>query len=169
MKNQEVNDQTESIANIRKDLTCALAISKVKRIDEYTRSAVNMELDLAPGESRGYWRYHTPGKWFNQAKAIGKTNNEKATLRFNSGAEVSIIDTTFSRKAMNTRCTLYRSQRQPIKTFLPILSSCLQLEVAPKNLYSHSKIMYGLAGTPINMLAPPRSHTRCRTSSLLIR
>ena len=57
-----------------------------------------MELDLAPGESRGYWKYHTPGKWFKQAKAVGKINNEKATLLFDSGAEVSIIDTTFARK-----------------------------------------------------------------------
>ena len=98
MKYQEVTDQAESIANIRKDSTCAPAISSVKRIDEYTRSAVKMELDLAPGESRGYWKYHTPGKWFKQAKAIGKINNEKATLLFDSGAEVSIINTTFARK-----------------------------------------------------------------------
>ena len=54
VKYQEVTDQAESIANIRKDSTCAPAISSVKRIDEYTRSAVKMELDLAPGESRGY-------------------------------------------------------------------------------------------------------------------
>ncbi|OWZ03645.1 LOW QUALITY PROTEIN: hypothetical protein PHMEG_00024583 [Phytophthora megakarya] len=25
-----------------------------------------MELDLLPGESRGYWKYHAPGKWFKQ-------------------------------------------------------------------------------------------------------
>ena len=57
-----------------------------------------MELDLAPGESRGYWKYHTPEKWFKQAKAAGKINNEKATMLFDSGAEVSILDTTFARK-----------------------------------------------------------------------
>ena len=62
MKYQEVTDQAESIANIRKDSTCAPANSSVKRIDEYTRSAVKMELDLEPGESLGYWKYHTPGK-----------------------------------------------------------------------------------------------------------
>ena len=97
MKNQEVNDQAESIANIRKDSTCAPANSSVKRIDEYTRSAVKMELDLAPGESRDYWKYYTLGKWFKQAKAFGKINNEKATMLFDSGAEVSIIDTAFAR------------------------------------------------------------------------
>ena len=68
-----------------------------------------MELDLAPGESRGYWKYHTPGKWFKQAKAVGKINNEKATLLFDSGAEVSIIDTTFARKV---GCIIDETQKQ---------------------------------------------------------
>ena len=68
-----------------------------------------MELDLAPGESRGYWKYHTPGKWFKQAKAMGKINNEKATMLFDSGAEVSIIDTTFARKV---GCVIDENQRQ---------------------------------------------------------
>ena len=57
-----------------------------------------MELDLALGESRGYWKYHTPWKWFKQAKAVVKINNENAALLFESGAEISIIDTTFTRK-----------------------------------------------------------------------
>ena len=70
----------------------------MKQIDEYTRSAMKMKLDLAPGESRGYWKYYTPGMWFKQAKAIGKINNEKTTMLFDFGAEVSIIDTTFARK-----------------------------------------------------------------------
>ena len=56
-----------------------------------------MELDLEPGESR-VWKYHTTGKWVKQAKAIGKINNVKATLLFYSGADVSNIDTTFTRK-----------------------------------------------------------------------
>ena len=47
-----------------------------------------MELDLAPGESREYWKYHIPGKGFKQAKAIVKINNEKANMLFDSGAEV---------------------------------------------------------------------------------
>ncbi|CAI5746914.1 unnamed protein product [Peronospora destructor] len=68
-----------------------------------------MELNLAPGESRGYWKYYAPGKWFKQAKAAGKINNEKATLLFDSGAEVSIIDTTFARKV---GCVIDESQRQ---------------------------------------------------------
>ena len=57
-----------------------------------------MELDLAPGKWHGYCKYNTPGKWFKQLKAIGKLNDEKATMLFDSGDEVSIIDTTFARK-----------------------------------------------------------------------
>ena len=44
VKGQEVNDQAEPIAKIRKDSTCVPAISSVKRIDEYTLSVVKMEL-----------------------------------------------------------------------------------------------------------------------------
>ena len=67
-----------------------------------------MELDLAPGESRGYWKYRNMGKWFKQAKATGKNNNGKATMLFDSGAEVS-IDTTFARKV---GCVIDESQTQ---------------------------------------------------------
>ena len=70
----------------------------VKRADEYIRSAVKMCLNLAQAESRGYWKYHTPGNWFKQAKSIGKITNEKSTMLFDFRAEVSIIDTTFARK-----------------------------------------------------------------------
>uniref|UniRef100_M4BNQ1 Uncharacterized protein n=1 Tax=Hyaloperonospora arabidopsidis (strain Emoy2) TaxID=559515 RepID=M4BNQ1_HYAAE len=71
--------------------------ASVKRMNDYARSPVRMELDLAPGESRGYWKYRNIGKWFKQAKATGKNNNGKATMLFDSGAEVS-VDTTFARK-----------------------------------------------------------------------
>ena len=70
----------------------------MKRVDDYARSPVRMELNLTPGESRGYWNYTLPEKWFKQAKAAGKINNEKATMPFDPGAEVSILDTTFARK-----------------------------------------------------------------------
>ncbi|OWY94524.1 hypothetical protein PHMEG_00035713, partial [Phytophthora megakarya] len=68
-----------------------------------------MELDLLPGESRGYWKYHAPGKWFKQAKSTTKINNEKATLLFDLGAEVSIVDSTFARKV---GCAIDDSQKQ---------------------------------------------------------
>ncbi|POM79808.1 Hypothetical protein PHPALM_2436 [Phytophthora palmivora] len=57
-----------------------------------------MALEISPGESRGYWKYHVPDKKFKQSKAMGKINNRKATLLFDSGAEVSILDATFARK-----------------------------------------------------------------------
>ncbi|OWZ19363.1 hypothetical protein PHMEG_0006402 [Phytophthora megakarya] len=66
-------------------------ITKPSRIAEYRRSAST--LDLLPGESRGYWKYHAPGKWFRQAKIVGKIHNEKAILLLVSGVEVSIVDT----------------------------------------------------------------------------
>ncbi|POM72275.1 Reverse transcriptase [Phytophthora palmivora] len=57
-----------------------------------------MALEISPGESRGYWKYHVPDKRFKQSKAMGKFDNKKATLLFDSGAEVSILDATFARK-----------------------------------------------------------------------
>ena len=77
---------------------CLRSILSVRRHDKYARSPTKMELVLAPGESRGYCKYHTPGKWFKQAKVVGKINNEKATMLLDSGAEISIVDTAFSRK-----------------------------------------------------------------------
>ncbi|GMF39336.1 unnamed protein product [Phytophthora fragariaefolia] len=94
---EEVNRPTDAIDN-----TCELkptsALARLRRIDEFSRSETMMELDLLPGELCGYWKYHAPGKWFKQAKAVGRINNESATLLFDSGAEVSIIDTAFARK-----------------------------------------------------------------------
>ncbi|POM68045.1 LOW QUALITY PROTEIN: Hypothetical protein PHPALM_15843 [Phytophthora palmivora] len=73
-------------------------VSSLRQIDEYARSSVMMALEISPGESRGYWKYHVPDKKFKQSKAMGKINNKKATLLFDSGAEVSILDATFARK-----------------------------------------------------------------------
>ena len=49
------------------------------------------------------------GKWFKQANVAGKINNEKSTMLFDSGAEVSIIDTTFARKV---GCVVNESRTQ---------------------------------------------------------
>ena len=78
-------------------------------MDEYTRYPMKMELDLAPGESRGYWKYHTPGKWSKQANYVGKINNEKTTMLFDSGAEISIVATTFVHKV---GCVIDESRTQ---------------------------------------------------------
>ncbi|GMF20116.1 unnamed protein product [Phytophthora fragariaefolia] len=105
---QKVDTPTDAIDN-----TCELkptsAVACLSRIDEFSRSETMMELDLLPVESRGCWKYHAPGKWFKQAKAVGKISNEKATLLFDSGAEVSIIDTAFARKV---GCHIDESQKQ---------------------------------------------------------
>ncbi|OWZ04066.1 hypothetical protein PHMEG_00024099 [Phytophthora megakarya] len=63
------------------------------KIAEYRRSKT---MDPLPGESRGYWKHHSPGKWFRQAKITGKIHNEKAILLLDTGAEVSIVDTAFA-------------------------------------------------------------------------
>ena len=74
----------------------------------YRKEAV-MTLDLLPGESRGYWKSYAPEKWFKQAKASGKINNICANLLFDFGAEVSILDIAFARKA---GCQIDTSERQ---------------------------------------------------------
>ena len=108
-KDREIYDPINPITNMHNDFTLVSSISSVKRVNDYARSPVRMELDLAPRESRGYWKYHTFGKWFKQAKAVGTINNEKATMLFDSGAEVSILDTTFARKV---GCVIDDSQTQ---------------------------------------------------------
>ncbi|POM64179.1 LOW QUALITY PROTEIN: Reverse transcriptase [Phytophthora palmivora] len=86
------------------DNTCDLlekstaTVSSIRQIDEHARSSVMMALEISPGESRGYWKYHVPDKKFKQSKAMGKINNKKATLLFDSGVEVSILDVTFAHK-----------------------------------------------------------------------
>ncbi|OWZ11734.1 hypothetical protein PHMEG_00015202 [Phytophthora megakarya] len=75
-------------------------ITKPSRIAEYRGSGCTSTstLDLLPGESRGYWKHLAPGKWFRQAKIIRKIHNEKVILLLYTGADVSIVDTSFARK-----------------------------------------------------------------------
>ena len=69
----------------------------MKRADEYTLSSMKMELDVAPGESCGFLKYHTPVKWCKQAKAVGKINMINIIFCLIRRRD-SIIDSTFSRK-----------------------------------------------------------------------
>ncbi|EGZ25049.1 hypothetical protein PHYSODRAFT_480856 [Phytophthora sojae] len=78
------------------------------RVSEHRRSG-DVVPDLLPGESRGYWKHHSLGKWFRQAKITGKINNEKSILPLGTGAEVSIVDTAFARKV---GCYIDTSQSQ---------------------------------------------------------
>ena len=66
--------------------------------NDFAREKAVMELDLLLGESRGYWKYHVPTKWFKQAKASGKINNDSANLLFDTDAEISILDVAFASK-----------------------------------------------------------------------
>ncbi|GMF44011.1 unnamed protein product [Phytophthora fragariaefolia] len=110
------------------------AVASLRRIDEFSRSETMMELDLLPGKSRGYWKYHAPGKWFKQAKAVGKINNEKAPLPFDSGAEVSIINTAFARKV---RCDIGESQKQ----------ECIRIGESMYTTVGRTRIKVTLAGS----------------------
>ncbi|OWZ14645.1 Eukaryotic/viral aspartic protease [Phytophthora megakarya] len=84
-------------------------IASLPQISEFSRSNTEVVLDLKRGESRGYWKRHSPGKWFRQAKISGRINQERATLLLDTGAGVSILDTTFARKV---GCDFDTSQRQ---------------------------------------------------------
>ncbi|ETP00050.1 hypothetical protein F441_22527 [Phytophthora nicotianae CJ01A1] len=81
---------TDNTCDLQKNRTSA--VSSLCEIDEFSRSPVVMTLDVLPGESHGYWKYHVPDKRFKQAKTMGKINNEKALLLLDSGAEVSSLD-----------------------------------------------------------------------------
>ncbi|KAE9164846.1 hypothetical protein PF002_g31503 [Phytophthora fragariae] len=85
-------------------------VSAVRRTtdDEFTREPPLDEIDLQPGERRGYWKHYAPHKWYKQAKIHGKLNNHRAVLLLDTGAEVSILDTTFAREVgclMDTEIT----------------------------------------------------------------
>uniref|UniRef100_H3H287 Peptidase A2 domain-containing protein n=1 Tax=Phytophthora ramorum TaxID=164328 RepID=H3H287_PHYRM len=73
-------------------------VSSIRRSGDYERQTSWDVIDLHPGERRGYWKYYAPDKWYRQAKIYGKLNNRRATLLLDTGAEVSIIDTTFARE-----------------------------------------------------------------------
>ena len=98
------------IGNISKVGNYPLAhVASLNKPNNFARENAVMELDLLPGESRGYWKYHAPTKWFRQAKASGKVNNDHANLLFDTGAEISILDIAFARKV---GCQIDESERQ---------------------------------------------------------
>ncbi|KAJ8525555.1 hypothetical protein ON010_g15559 [Phytophthora cinnamomi] len=66
--------------------------------DEFAREPLLDEIDLQPGERRGDWKHYAPHKWYKQAKIHGKLDNRRAVLLLDTGAEVSIVDTTFARE-----------------------------------------------------------------------
>ncbi|KAE8882198.1 hypothetical protein PF003_g33739 [Phytophthora fragariae] len=71
---------------------------KLDNANEFSRTAVVAAVNLEPGEKRGYWKTHTPEKTFRQAKVIGKVDDHRAVLMFDSGAEMSLMGIAFARK-----------------------------------------------------------------------
>ena len=77
--------------------------------NDFAREKAMMELELLPGESRGYWKYHAPTKWIKQAKASGEINNDRDNLLYDTGAEISILDVAF---ACKIGCQIVKSEQK---------------------------------------------------------
>ena len=98
-KSVKEDHRVKKIGNISKVASCSVVhVARLNDPNGFTRGDAVMELDLLPGESRRYWKNHAPSKWFQQAKASGKVNNDRANLLNDTGAEISILDIAFARK-----------------------------------------------------------------------
>ena len=58
------NNPVIPIANTCVYFSIVCLVSSVKRVNEYARSPLRMEIDLVPGRLRGSRKLYTPGKWF---------------------------------------------------------------------------------------------------------
>ena len=67
--------------------------------DEWARRPVIQRLVLAPGERRGYWKHHATAKLFQQSNVFANINNVRCRILFDTGAQVSILDSAFAREA----------------------------------------------------------------------
>ena len=109
-KSYEEDTTDKKIGNISKIGSYPVVhVACLNEPNGFAREEAVMKLDLLPGESRGFWKYHAPSKWFKQAKAFGKVNNDRANLLFDTGAEISILDIAFARKV---GCQIDESERQ---------------------------------------------------------
>ncbi|OWY98374.1 hypothetical protein PHMEG_00030876 [Phytophthora megakarya] len=54
-----------------------MKLLRPSKIAEYRRSRT---MDLLPGESRGYWKHHSPGKWFHNVYQTEGRTRIKVTL-----------------------------------------------------------------------------------------
>ncbi|OWZ20740.1 Eukaryotic/viral aspartic protease [Phytophthora megakarya] len=78
---------------VRTALTRALRVSVIRYTDEYARETSTDVIDLHPGERDiGNTTLRT------SAKIHKNLNNRKVVLLLDTGAEVSILDTTFARE-----------------------------------------------------------------------
>ncbi|OWY92910.1 hypothetical protein PHMEG_00037881, partial [Phytophthora megakarya] len=117
-------------------------IQRPSKIAEYRQSTT---MELLQGESRGYWKHHSPGKWFRQAKITGKIHNEKAILLLDTGAEVSIVDTAFASKV---GCYIDSSQIQDcvILGMDFMVSAGIRLDLAHGSISLSDEVRIQLSG-----------------------
>ncbi|OWY99755.1 Eukaryotic/viral aspartic protease [Phytophthora megakarya] len=117
--------------NARRDFETAIRFT-----DEYARETPLSAIDLQPGERRGYWKQYAPDKWYKQAKIHGKLNNRKAVLLLDTGAEVSILDTTFAREV---GCQIDTSVTQDCvgisETYFTVGKTCVKVTLAGNMIY----------------------------------
>lgn len=59
-------------------------VASMHKSDDFARVEVVMMLELLPGESRGYLRHHSLGKWSRQAKALRTINTARADMLFDN-------------------------------------------------------------------------------------
>ena len=57
-----------------------------------------MRLRLSPGERRGYWKHVVPTKSLRQTLIPAKLNDSNAKVLLDTGAEVSILSSSFARE-----------------------------------------------------------------------
>ena len=105
-------EKTDNISKIGK--YPMVHVVSLNEPNDFARENAVMELDILPGEYRGYWKQHAPTKCFKQAKASGKINNDRANLLFDTGAEISILDVAF---ACKVGCQIDESERQKCHGF----------------------------------------------------
>ncbi|GMF15042.1 unnamed protein product [Phytophthora fragariaefolia] len=92
------NDNTYESKLVRTMCDGAPQFTTLRYANEYAREPLLEAIELQPGERRGYWKHYAPHKWYKQAKIHGKLNNRRGVLLLDTGAEVSILDTTFARE-----------------------------------------------------------------------
>ena len=93
-----VKDPVKPIINTREFCLVVCSVTSVNCVDVNARLPIRMELDIAPGESQGYSKFPHTGKIIQGGKGHGQDQQRRATMLFDSGVEVSIIDTTFGRR-----------------------------------------------------------------------
>ena len=70
----------------------------ISEVEEFARCMTVQRLTLNPLERRGYWRRNNIMNKQCQTSVIAKIDNKRARILLDSGADVSIIDSSFARE-----------------------------------------------------------------------